>query len=113
MPKLYDAEIDAVVGRLWRLRELAAKGEPAERREAFRLLVSRIDLRFDKVKKGKRTECPFRSGEIHLRTEDGIFGSVSRDDRRSFERLIATIIDAGLSLNHDSGATVRILRLSA
>ena len=76
-----DAEIEAVVGRLWRLRELAADGEPAERREAFRLLVSRIDLRFDKVKKGKRTECPFRSGEIHLRTEDGIFGSVSRGDR--------------------------------
>ncbi len=81
-PQDADAEIEAVVGRLWRLRKEIAEGEPARRREVFRQLVSRIDLRFDKVQKGKRTECPFRSGEIHLRTEEGsIFGSVSRGER--------------------------------
>jgi site-specific DNA recombinase len=83
-PKTKDveAEIDAVVSRLWRLGEDMAKADPARRREVFRLLVSRIELRFDKVQRGKRTECPFRSGEIHLRTEgEGVFGSVNRGDR--------------------------------
>lgn len=77
-----NAEIDAVVGHLWRLREDLSNAEPARCREVFRLLVSRIDLHFDKVQRGKRTECPFRSGEIYLQTSpDSIFGSVNRGDR--------------------------------
>jgi DNA invertase Pin-like site-specific DNA recombinase len=89
-PQDIDAEVEAVVGRLGRLREDLAKGDPARRREVFRLLVRRIDLRFDKVQRGKRTECPFRSGEIHLRTGEGsIFGSVNRGDWQSFERVLA------------------------
>ncbi len=81
-PEGAEAQVEAVVGRLWRLGEDMTKTEPARRREVFRLLVSRIDLRFNKVPRGKRTECPLRSGEIHLRTEgDGIFGSVNRGDR--------------------------------
>jgi site-specific DNA recombinase len=80
-PKEADASVEAVVGRLWRLGEEMAKAQPARRREVFRLLVSRIDLRFGRVRRGKRTECPFQSGEIHLRTgEGGIFGSVNRGD---------------------------------
>lgn len=75
-------EVDAVVGRLWRLGEEMATAEPARRREVFRLFVERIELRFDQVKQGKKTTCPLRSGEIHLRTGEGtIFGSVSRGDR--------------------------------
>jgi len=74
--------INAAVNRLWRLGEDMALAETARRREVFRLLVNRIELRFDKVQRGKRTECPFRSGVIHLRTEgEGIFGSVNRGDR--------------------------------
>ncbi len=76
-----DAQVEASVSRLWRLGEDIAKAEPARRREVFRQLVDRIDLRFDKVQRGKRTECPLNSGEIHLRTtEEGIFGSVNRGD---------------------------------
>ena len=58
-----------------------ATAEPARRREVFRQMVERIELRFDKIQRGKRTECPLRSGEIHLRTgQDGIFGCVNRGD---------------------------------
>jgi site-specific DNA recombinase len=74
-------EVDAVVGRLWRLGEEMATAEPARRREVFRLFVDRIELQFDQVKQGKKTICPLRSGVIHLRTGEGtIFGSVSRGD---------------------------------
>jgi site-specific DNA recombinase len=77
-----EAEVDAIAARLWRLGEEMAKADPARRREVFRLLVDRIELRFDQIQKGKRTECPLNSGEIYLRTGDGsIFGSVSRGDR--------------------------------
>jgi site-specific DNA recombinase len=80
-PNDAESQIERVVGRLWRLGEDIAKAEPARRREVFRLLVSRIELQFDKVQHGKRTECPLRSGEIYLRTEgDGIFGCVNRGD---------------------------------
>jgi hypothetical protein len=59
-----------------------AKAEPAHRREVFFQMVERIDLRCDKIQRVKRTECPLRSGEIHLRIgQDGIFGSVSRGER--------------------------------
>jgi hypothetical protein len=76
-----EAEVDAIAGRLWRLGEEMAQADPARRREVFRLLVDRIELRFDQIQKGKRTECPLNSGEIYLRTgQDSIFGSVSRGD---------------------------------
>jgi hypothetical protein len=87
-----DAQVEAAVSRLWRLGEDRAKAEPARRREVFRQLVSRIDLRFDKIQRGKRTECPLKSGEIHLRTtEVGIFGSVNRGDRTRFELFVEAI----------------------
>jgi hypothetical protein len=74
--------VDAMADRLWRLGEEMANADPARRREVFRLLVDRIELRFDQIQKGKRTECPLNSGEIHLKTGEGsIFGSVSRGDR--------------------------------
>ena len=81
-PQDTDAQIEAAVARLWRLGEDLGKAEPARRREVFRLLVDRIELRFDHVNRGKRVECPLNSGEIHLRTGEGsIFSSVSRGDR--------------------------------
>jgi hypothetical protein len=81
-PQDLDTEVEAVVGRLWRLGEDMAKAAPARRREVFRLLISRIDLRFGRVRRGKRIECPLQSGEIQLRTEEGsVFGSVNRGDR--------------------------------
>ena len=108
------AEVDAAVGRLWRLGEELATAEPSRRREVFRQFVDRIELRFDKVQKGKRTECPLKSGEIHLRTGEGtIFGSVSRGDWRSFERVVATVVDAALSPNAETIVAHRVVRLSA
>jgi site-specific DNA recombinase len=75
-------EVDAVVAHLWRLGEELGKATPARRREVFRLFVERIELRFHRVKQGKKTICPLQSGEIYLRTGEGtIFGSVSRGDR--------------------------------
>jgi hypothetical protein len=80
-PQDIDVQVESAVGRLWRLGEEMAKAEPARRREVFRLFVSRIDLRFDRIERGKRVECPLKSGEIHLRSEEGtIFGSVNRGD---------------------------------
>jgi hypothetical protein len=76
------AKVNAAIDRLWRLGEEIGTATPARRREVFRQLVDRIELRFDRIAKGKRTECPLKSGEIHLRTGEGsIFGSVSRGDR--------------------------------
>jgi hypothetical protein len=86
----------------------------ARRQEVFRQLVSRIDLRFDKVQRGKRTECPLNSGEIHLRTtEDNIFGSVSRGDCPSFEPLIRAFLDAAAGTGEEMLKLQRISRLSA
>jgi site-specific DNA recombinase len=77
-----DSRIEAVIARLWRLGEDMVKAEPARRREVFRQMVDRIELRFDKVKKGKRVECPLLSGEIYLRSASGEMSScVNRGDR--------------------------------
>ena len=81
-PQDVDAEVETAVARLWRLGEDLGQAEPARRREVFRLLVDRIELRFDRLPTGKRTECPLRSGELYLQTGAGtIFGSASRGDR--------------------------------
>jgi hypothetical protein len=69
-----------------------ANAAPARRREVFRLMVERIELRFDHVKQGKKTSCPLQSGVIHLRTGEGtIFGSVSRGDRTAIELFLSGI----------------------
>jgi hypothetical protein len=91
-PRDIEGQIESAVGRLWRLGEEMAKADPARRREVFRLFVSRIDLRFDQVKRGKRIECPLRSGEIHLRSGEGtIFGSVNRGKRMAIELFVAGV----------------------
>ena len=44
------------------------------------------ELGFDEIQRGKRTECPLNSGEIHIKTGAGSnFGSVSRGNRTSIE----------------------------
>jgi hypothetical protein len=80
-PQDVSAAVDAVASRLQRLGKDIAAAEPSRRREVFRLLVDRIELRFDHVQRGKRLECPVVSGEISLRDDGSIFGSVSRGDR--------------------------------
>jgi hypothetical protein len=113
-PQDTEAVVEAAVGHLWRLGEDMAHAEPARRREVFRLMVSRIDLRFDQVQHGKRTECPLRSGEIHLRTgENGIFGSVNRGNWHSFEPLIGAYLDAVFGHDAEVVVATRVVRLSA
>jgi hypothetical protein len=68
----------------------------------------------DQVSRGKRTECPLRSGEIHLRTGEGsIFGCVSRGDCPSFERMVGALVDATLSPSAETIVATRVTRLSA
>jgi exonuclease VII large subunit len=81
-PQDVSAAVDAVISRLERLGQDIAAADPARRREVFRQLVDRIDLRFQHVQRGKRLECPVSGGEITLTVDqNGIFGSVSRGDR--------------------------------
>lgn|GEM_PF-2606423 len=107
-------EVDAAVDRLWRLGEELSKAEPARRREVFRLLVERIEQRFDQVKQGKKVICPLQSCEILLGTGEGtMFFSVSRGDWHSFEPLIASYLDAALSPSAEVVMATRLIKLSA
>jgi site-specific DNA recombinase len=113
-PKDVGAIVEAAVAHLWRLGEDMAKAEPARRREVFRQMVERVDLRFEKVQRGKRTECPLRSGEIHLRTgQDGIFGCVSRGNWRSFEPLLATYLESALAADSEVVEITRLVKIPA
>ena len=55
------------------------KAEPVRVRELFQRFVSRIELRFDHVQRGKRMECPLSKGTIFWNTE--MFSCVSRGER--------------------------------
>ena len=79
-PKDVLAEVDAAVNRLWSFGDELQKAKPERLRELLQQAVSRIELRFKHVQRGKRMECPLVSGEIHFRTESDIFGSVNRGD---------------------------------
>lgn len=80
-PQDVTAAVEAVASRLERLGREIEAADPARRREVFRQLVDRIDLRFDHVQRGKRLECPVLSGEVTMSGDGSIFGSVSRGDR--------------------------------
>ena len=81
-PQDASGEVDAILARLTCLGTVLVEAKPARRREVFRELIHRVELRFDKKPRGKRVECPLQSGLIHLRTGEGsIFGCVSRGDR--------------------------------
>jgi hypothetical protein len=75
-------EAETTIARPGRLGNDLLNGEPARRREVYRELIDKNELRCEKKPLGKRTECPLLSGLIFLRTgEGGIFGSVSRGGR--------------------------------
>lgn len=78
-PTIATDEAETTIARLGRLKQDFLNGEPACLREFYRELIERIELRFEKKPRGKRTEYPLQSGLIFLRTgEGGSFGSVSR-----------------------------------
>ena len=60
-PTVVNEKEEALVGHQWGLGEGIANAEPSRRREVYRLLVDRIERRFDRVPRGKRRECPFKS----------------------------------------------------
>ena len=75
-------EVETLMRRLSCLGTDLVEAEPARKREVFREMVDRIELRFTKKPRGKRIECPLESGLIFLRIGEGsVLGSVSRGDR--------------------------------
>lgn len=81
-PMEVDQQVDQVIDRLNRLGDDLQSVNVARRRAVFSELIERIELRFDKIQRGKRIECPLQSGLIRVRTGEGsVFGTVSRGDR--------------------------------
>ncbi len=74
------AEADAAVDRLWGLAEELEKAPPVRVRELVRRMVARVELRFGRVEKAKRVECPFLKGRIELRPDPLLCSPVSRGD---------------------------------
>lgn len=46
----------------------------------MRRMVARVELRFGRVEKAKRVECPFSKGRIELRPDPLLCSPVSRGD---------------------------------
>jgi site-specific DNA recombinase len=75
-----EATADEAIDRLWSLADELQKARPERLRELLRRMVARIDLHFDRVQRGKRLECPFSNGTIHLRPDPAMCRVVSRGD---------------------------------
>ncbi len=75
-----DAEVEAIVGRVWTLADDLQKADPARVRELFNRLLASIELWFDTVPRGKGAVHPLANGIVHVRP-DRIFKVVSRGDR--------------------------------
>jgi DNA invertase Pin-like site-specific DNA recombinase len=74
-----ESEARARAERLWTLTEEIQEADPARVRELLRNLVSRIELHFEHVQRGKRLECPFSHGEIQL--NPAMFNCANRGER--------------------------------
>ena len=75
-----ELEADTVVDRLWTLGEELQEAPPARLRELVRQMVTRIDLRFNRTKQGRRTLYPFAGGKVSLRPSPLMYRLVSRGD---------------------------------
>jgi site-specific DNA recombinase len=75
-----EAEVEAIVDRVWRLADDLQKADPARVRELFNRLVLSIELWFGTVPRGKGAVHPLANGIMQLRP-DQIFKVVSRGDR--------------------------------
>jgi DNA invertase Pin-like site-specific DNA recombinase len=60
----------AADAELARLREALLSADPHQRREVFREMVSKIEVRFDHYEVGKQTRARFREGTVHLRPQE-------------------------------------------
>jgi hypothetical protein len=65
-----DAAVKAAEAVLWRLRESLHRGRPAEVREVFRSLVSKVELHFEADPKEKLTRTRLAGGVIYLHHGD-------------------------------------------
>ena len=75
-----EAKADALVDRLWRLRKELENAPSTRMRELVHQMVTRIDLRFDRKKQGRRTIYPFAGGIVHLRPDPVLYRLVNRGD---------------------------------
>ncbi|NQT13770.1 MAG: hypothetical protein HQ582_13540 [Planctomycetes bacterium] len=75
-----ELEADAVVDRLWTLGEELQEAPPARLRELVHQMVTRIDLRFDRTKQGRRTLRPPAGGKVSLRPSPLMYRLVCRGD---------------------------------
>jgi hypothetical protein len=102
-----ESEARARVERLWTLTEEIQEADPARVRELLRNLVSRIELHFEHVQRGKRLECPFSHGEIQL--NPAMFSCASRGDWRctflndvNVQRLLWRVIAQTMQFSADT-----------
>jgi site-specific DNA recombinase len=75
-----DAEVNAIVDRVWTLADDLQKADPARVRELFNRLVESVELWFGTVPRGNGAVHPLANGIVHLRP-DRIFKVVNRGDR--------------------------------
>ena len=84
------ADTDRAADRLWALsEELQDSIPPARMRELLRNLVGRIDLYFDRVQHGQRTECPVSRGAMHCVPVNELYRLECRGDAIFTEPKIA------------------------
>jgi len=80
-PRHLDEQADAVADRLWSIGHELENAQPARMRHLLGEMVDRVDLYFDRVQRGKRTECPISKGVATLRHIPGMLGCDNRGDR--------------------------------
>jgi DNA invertase Pin-like site-specific DNA recombinase len=108
-----EAQAEALAQRLWTFTEEVAKATPARQRELLRRVVGKISLRFRQTKWGRKSVSRFDGGTVDLRPHSDLYSLVSRGDWPSFERVVATVVDAALSPNAETIVAHRVVRLSA
>jgi DNA invertase Pin-like site-specific DNA recombinase len=64
-----DAAVAAAESWLWRLREAAGGADPAVLGDLIRQMVARIEFRWDRQQRGRRTRYVLTGGVIHLRAD--------------------------------------------
>jgi hypothetical protein len=75
------ADADRATDRLWALsEELQDSIPPARMRELLRNLSGRIDLYFDRMQHGRRTECPVSRGTMHCLPVNDLYRLECRGD---------------------------------
>lgn len=62
-----ERDVERIMASLEALEKDLADAKPARLKELLGQVLDRIELHFDRVQKGKRTQCRFSWGKVHLR----------------------------------------------